>query len=325
MSNSRPAPAPGDPADRSERICVFSPSPLFRVTLEQRSGPQDEVHFHAGGQGVWVSRMIRVLGGVPVLCAPFGGESGLVLRRLIEAEDVALRAVASRGPNGGEVHDRRRGERRELAVVASPELSRHELDDLYSATLVEAIDAGVLVLTGPAQERILPSDTFRRLALDASANGVRVLADLSGDALHALRGGVHLLKVSHLELIAAGLAADEGEAELLAGVERLRERGAANVVVSRAGEPALVSLDGRIAELAPPRLEEVDHHGAGDSMTAAFAVATARGLSDDAMLRLAGAAGALNVTRHGLGSGQRAMIERFAERVEVRRRDGGRP
>ena len=61
MSNSRPAPAPGDPADRSERICVFSPSPLVRVTLEQRSGPQDEVHVHAGGQGVWVSRMIRVL------------------------------------------------------------------------------------------------------------------------------------------------------------------------------------------------------------------------------------------------------------------------
>jgi 1-phosphofructokinase len=37
-------------------------------------------------------------------------------------------------------------------------------------------------------------------------------------------------------------------------------------------------------------------------------------------LRLGAAAGALNVTRHGLGTGQWGSIEAIAERVDVRSR-----
>ena len=53
-------------------------------------------------------------------------------------------------------------------------------------------------------------------------------------------------------------------------------------------------------------------------MTAGLAVGCARRLDLEPTLRLAAAAGALKVTRHGLGTGQSDGIEKIAERVEVR-------
>jgi 1-phosphofructokinase len=53
-------------------------------------------------------------------------------------------------------------------------------------------------------------------------------------------------------------------------------------------------------------------------MTASLAVAQARGLGADETLRLAAAAGALNVTRHGLGTGKLDDIEEVAAHVAIR-------
>jgi 1-phosphofructokinase len=52
-------------------------------------------------------------------------------------------------------------------------------------------------------------------------------------------------------------------------------------------------------------------------MTAALAVAAARGLAFEDGLRVAAAAAALNVSRHGLGTGRRDSIEDIAGRVEI--------
>lgn len=59
------------------------------------------MHFHAGGQGFWVARMIARLGVPVALCGPLGGESGTVLGSLVRAEGVELLAVhVARAPTG---------------------------------------------------------------------------------------------------------------------------------------------------------------------------------------------------------------------------------
>ena len=73
-----------------------------------------------------------------------------------------------------------------------------------------------------------------------------------------------------------------------------------------------------LIEVRGPQFEELDYHGAGDCMFAGLGVALANGLATTDALRLATAAGALNVTRHGLGSGTRTEIERLAQFVDVR-------
>lgn len=312
------------PASRSPRVCVLAPAPLLTLTIESGAQEDDtELHVHPGGQGMWVARMAYSLGADVVLCGPFGGETGTVLAHLAEVENLRVRQVLTSGSNGAYLHDRREGQRLELAFMPPTGLSRHEVDDLYGTVLVEALDADVCVITGAYPAHLLPASFFGRLADDLRVAGVKTVADLSGDAARqATRAGVDVLKISHEELIDAELADDDTVPALRDGARRLIHpagdgHGVGAVVVSRAADPALLVTAAHVREVITPAVTTVDHRGAGDSMTAGLAVAVGRGLGIAEAARLGAAAGALNVTRRGLGTGHREQIERFAAQISV--------
>ncbi len=102
------------------------------------------------------------------------------------------------------------------------------------------------------------------------------------------------------------------------GAERLLSANARHVLVTRAAQPALLFSDDdrrERHELVAPVFEALDHRGTGDSLVAATGVGLARGLAMTQALRLGVAAGALNATRRGLGTGTRDEIERLAAHV----------
>ncbi|GAA0902522.1 1-phosphofructokinase family hexose kinase [Pseudonocardia zijingensis] len=311
------------PAD-TPAVVVFAPSPLLTVTIEDRAGRPD-IHVHAGGQGVWQTRMISTLGVPVVLCAALGGEPGDVLGHLLEGEGVDLRTVRVQTRNGGYVHDRRDGERESVAEAPGGPLDRHEQDELYELVLQEGLRHGTAILAGPNADQVIPASLYRRLATDLGANGCRVAADLSGERLDAVLAGCPaVLKVSHEELIADERADSDDPATLVAAMTRLREEGAGTVIVSRAAEPALAlpadaepGDDGAVLELHVPPLEPAETRGAGDSMTAGVVASLVRGDPIREALRTGAACGALNVVRRGLGTGGEAAIRALAERVEL--------
>jgi 1-phosphofructokinase len=307
--------------DVAPGVCVFAPSPLLTVTIEQAAhGERAEIHFHAGGQGYWIARLVAALGVDVSLCATLGGEAGAVVGALMADEPFRMRTVATAGTNGAYVHDRRSGDRLTVADMPPTVLSRHELDELYGMTLVEGLESSVTVLGGPADagSPVLPPDAYRRLASDLRANGRRVVADLSGERLDAVvEAGVHVLKVSHEELLRDGRVTDEGVPALVTAMQCLQAQGAENVIVTRADLPALALIESRVLEVQGPRVEPLDHRGAGDSLTAGVSAGIARGLSLDEAVRLGAAAGGLNVTRRGLGTGDREAIEPLATHVRI--------
>lgn len=82
------------------------------------------------------------------------------------------------------------------------------------------------MLTGPQHPGILDGEVYRRLASDARANGVIVVADLTGEPLPgALDGGVDLLKLSDSELEGEGFGPDRSPDALLRAAQALSARG----------------------------------------------------------------------------------------------------
>jgi 1-phosphofructokinase len=313
------------PGGHPPRLVVLAPTPLLTVTIET-AGDGDEIHFHPGGQGVWVARLAASLGAEVVLCSSFGGETGTVIRSLLERWGIGVRTVDAAGWNGAYLHDRRSGERRALAEMDAPGRSRHEVDELYGVTFVAGLEADVVVLGGPETASMaradvacsVPLEVYTRLSRDLRRNGTRVIADLCGRVLEAaLEGGLHLLKVSAEELVVTGETPDDTKSSLIDAIDRLAGRGAEAVVVTRAERPTLALLDGVLYEVRAPQVGPVDERGAGDSVTAGIAAALAGGLSLPEAVRLGTAAGTLNVTRRGLASGSQREIELLVPHIET--------
>jgi 1-phosphofructokinase len=302
---------------RADALVVFAPSPVLGVTVEPR-----ELHLHAAGQGFWVARMAAELGAAVTLCCPLGGETGAVLAPLIRDAGVSLQAVRTTEANGAYVHDEHDGRRTVLRRVASAPLRRHETDDLYDITLTAALEAGVLLLTGPRDPDLVQADLYRRLATDVARAGGTVLADLTGPALAgALRGGVSLLRISDEEAVDERFARTRRVADLFNALRAGREAGAADVVISRGPKGAIALLGDDVLRLSAPRFAAAEPRGTGDSMFAGIGVGVASGEGRLAGLRLGMAAGALNATRHGLGSGHHEQVAGLVQRVVVQALD----
>jgi 1-phosphofructokinase len=299
------------------RVAIFSPNPLLTVTIEAR-GDGDDIHHHAGGQGVWVARMVGELGARPVLCGFVGGESGAVLEPLLRHMRGERRLVRVSGQSGCYVVDRRGGDRKLIASQLAGPPTRHELDDLFSSTCAAALESDVLVVCNPYPGDALPLEVYGKLVGDVRENGTPVLVDLSTPRLDsALDGKPDLVKLNDWELAEYVVGPVSSPAEMTAAAQRLRDAGAAAVLVTRAEQPAFFLSDEGAFEIVPPHFERGSREGCGDSMMGAIAAVWAGHKPWRESVTAGAAAGAANFLRHGLGTGSRRVVEDLARHVEL--------
>jgi 1-phosphofructokinase len=191
----------GQPRANAPRVTVFGPHPLLTVTIEPLGARGDDIHLHAGGQGVWVARMAAELGALPVLCGFAGGETGVVVESLLARMPAERRLVGTGSPSGAYVMDDRNGGRSLVGQYLSDPPTRHELDDLLATTRTALLDSAVLVICNPYPGDTLPLTVFSDLVSEARGNGIPVLVDLSSPRLEsALEGSPDLVKLNDWEL-----------------------------------------------------------------------------------------------------------------------------
>ncbi len=307
-----------DDCEPSGRATVIAPLLEVEVAIED----DDAIHFHAGGQGFWIAQLLRELGIEVVLVAAVGGEAGVVAASLVECRGVRLEAVHVATSTGAVVHDRRGGSPQLVASVEPSALDRHGTDDLFGVALVSALEASVCVIAGPGRPPVVEPDLYPRLARDLVANRVRVVADVSGDLVEPLLGAdVDVVKVSADDLVTDGQISSTDLDDVTSHGRWLVAGRAGMLVVSRAEAGSVsFSADG-VHVVRTPAVSAIEERGAGDSFTAGLAAALARGAAPLDALRVAAAAGTVNATRRGLGTGQRATVERIRALTSVERMD----
>ena len=129
----------------------------------------------------------------------------------------------------------------------------------------------ILVLAGSIPST-LPDDIYQRILKRLDGKGIRVVVDATCNLLlNVLKYKPFLIKPNNHELgemFGVVLKSDE---EIILHAKKLQERGAQNVLISMAGDGAiLLTADGSVFRCAAPKGQLVNSVGAGDSMVAGF-------------------------------------------------------
>lgn len=276
-----------------------------------------EPRFHPGGGGINVARAIQYLGGESTAVYTAGGHTGTMLRRLLDDEGIAHRAVPIDGIT-----------RESLAVyeesstvqyrftMPGPELSADEwlacLETLFDLEPAYIVASGSL-------PRGVPVEFYGEIARTARQQGIRVIVDTAGEALNKAFGkGVYLLKPNLHELELFSGEVIQGEAHIRAVARRLIAEGLAEVLVVSMGAAgaALITRDDAL-HLRAPIVAVQSKVGAGDSMVAGLVMGLAQRRSLLDALRLGVAAGSAAVMTPGTELCRRADARRLYEQVSL--------
>lgn len=261
-----------------------------------------------GGKGINVSGVLAQLDCPSVALGFVAGETGAWLERGLAAQ--GLRTDFIRLPAGmTRINVKIKADQETELNGAGPDIPPEAMEALFQK--LDALREGdILVLAGsiPAS---LPSDTYETILSKLQGHGVRAVVDASGPLLaRVLPYRPFLIKPNHHELAEIVGRPLSGDREIAGAARELQEQGARNVLVSMAGDGALlVDENGEEYRIGVPEGRVINSVGAGDSMLAGFLAGYLQTGSCQAALKLGTACG--SATAFSLGLATREEIDRL--------------
>ncbi len=269
---------------------------------EGRVNRAGETTFLPGGKGINVSIMLRHLGVNSVPLGFAAGFTGKELERYLIEEGCVPEFVFL--PEG---HTRiniklKAGAETEINAPG-PKVTSRELEVLKAQIM--GLESGDFLVLAGSVPKGLPQSIYRDIMADLFEKMVHVVVDAEGDALlQTLEYNPFLIKPNHHELGDLFGVEIKSQEEAVFYAKRLQERGARNVLVSMAGEGAiLVAETGESYRAEAPKGNVVNSTGAGDSTVAGFLAGfLEKGNYRDAFLKGI-CSGSATAFSQGLGTG----------------------
>lgn len=281
---------------------TFNPAVDYIVRTRQliagavNRSDSEEIYF--GGKGINVSIVLSELGVKSKALGFVAGFTGDaiekgVTERNIDADFVHLKDGFSR------INVKiKSGEETELNGQG-PDITDDAVAELFSK-LDEIKDGDTLVLAGSIPSS-LPPDIYERILERLSGKKIRTVVDATKDLLiNVLKYRPFLIKPNNFELGEIFGVEPESVGDIVKYAGKLREMGAVNVLVSMAGDGAvLLDENGKTHICGVCRGKVRNSVGAGDSMVAGFIAGCEKGDYEYA-LKLGTASGGATAFSDGL-------------------------
>lgn len=279
-------------------------TPQMKMGEVNRSS-SEEIFF--GGKGINVSVVLAELG---VCSKALGFVAGFTGRAIEEG-------IADKGVTSDFVHLEKGFSRINVKIKSDeetelngqgPVITETDIAKLYSK-LDELSEGDTIVLAGSIPNS-LPADIYEKILAYLAHTNVRAVVDATGKLLmNVLKYKPFLVKPNNHELGEIFGVKLKTYDDIVMYANKLREMGAKNVLVSMAGDGAvLVDEQGNVHSCGVCKGTVVNSVGAGDSMVAGFIAGCEKGNYDYA-LKLGTAAG--GATAFSMGLAEKKLIDKL--------------
>ena len=151
-----------------------------------------------------------------------------------------------------------------------PDISAEALEALYEK-LDTLISGDILVLAGSVP-KTMPTDIYEKIMERLQNKNIKFIVDTTGESLlKVLKYNPFLIKPNHHELGELFGVKLNSKEEVIEYAKKLKDMGAQNVIISMAGDGAvLIDSNGGVTTSNVPKGVVKNSVGAGDSMVAGF-------------------------------------------------------
>lgn len=222
-----------------------------------------------GGKGINVSMVLKNLGYENTALGFLGGFTGNELQKLMEEKGIRTDFISvEKGMS--RINVKLRSDQETEINGQGPGIEPGDIEKLYEK-LEHLQDGDILVLAGSIPD-VMPKCIYMDIMKYLEGKQLNIVVDATRDLLvNVLQYHPFLIKPNNHELGEIFDVVIESKEEVVTYARKMQEMGAKNVLVSMAGDGAvLVAEDGTIFQSEAPKGRVVNSVGAGDSMVAGF-------------------------------------------------------
>ena len=248
---------------------TFNPSLDYIVSVDNFTcgivnRTTDEIIF-PGGKGINVSMVLKNLGFENTALGFLAGFTGNRIQDLLEEKGVRADFISvEKGIS--RINVKLRSNEETEINGQGPAIGEADIKKLYEK-LDTLSDGDILVLAGSIPD-VMPGSMYMDIMKHLQNKDLKIVVDATKDLLvNVLQYHPFLIKPNNHELGEIFGVKIGNKADVITYAKKMQEKGARNVLVSMAGDGAvLVAEDGSIFQSEAPEGKVVNSVGAGDSM-----------------------------------------------------------
>lgn len=252
---------------------TFNPSLDYIVRMDSfATGEINRVNYEqvlAGGKGINVSIVLKNLGQNNTALGFLAGFTGEEIKRQLHEFGVTNDFVQL-NQGFSRINVKAKAENETEINGQGPDIDETKLEELF--TKLDQLQADDTLVLAGSIPKTLPDDIYQQIMARLNGKGIRIIVDAEKKLLlNVLQYHPFLIKPNNHELGDMFGVTLTTDAEIIEYAKKLQAKGAQNVLISMAGDGAiLLTTDGTTYKCPAPKGKLVNSVGAGDSMVAGF-------------------------------------------------------
>lgn len=254
-----------------------------------------------GGKGINVSMVLNELEIESVALGFIAGFTGITIEKGMREHGVTSDFIQL--PEGmTRINVKIKGHQETEINGQGPVITQKAIDQIFEK-IDRMTDGDMLVLAGSIPST-LPDDIYEKIMERVAGKNIKVVVDATKDLLkNVLKYRPFLIKPNNYELGEMFGVELETEEDIIHYAKKLQEQGAVNVLISMAGDGAiLIDESGTFIRIGVPKGKVLNSVGAGDSMVAGFIAGYSKTKDYRYALKLGTAAGSATAFSKGLAT-----------------------